>query len=1335
MKRSIFNSTRNIVLVLLAFALAPLGCAQQVGDIDRTQPGLIDKDVFEGEWFMRRTVIDVPYDAGYTFIGETEEVIRIRWDIQENHLVALRAHPLIAGTTDAAPIAVFEIEDHVDVNREYNSSTGEQSNVIVENTEDNMWYERSHLRVDWSTNHVKNFHFYVDELEQDSVAVTIEDENDPNHPILGVKNDDGSWTDYSDPAEIRGLESAQYIDVVTKIFVKPETFLVEDWDGNLFYEPACWYYLNYDCVTAIVSIRNSFVRVDAAVSDYEPLEYPDNQLVRNADGDAIHVRWNADGDRESYDPDSDGGSDGGDKSTGAGDGPQDPYGLGGDNSLVRMEMFDKFGYFRVERYGYDPDYGEVESNRIYLINRWNIWQQTRGDDGNLIPFPEREVRPIVYYLSPGFPDSLLPTANHLVKQWNDALQETVTSLTGRADIPDVFELRPNTRSVNAETGEVLVRGEVIGDLRYSHLYLVDEPTRAGLLGYGPSAIDLMTGEIFAADAYIYGATVREVAAKGRDIVDLINGRIDPQEFALGENVQALLAKLKMGGTSQASPSKEALDKFVASRPNDKPKNPMAGMKKGPARMPSPHSVHKIPGIDKLKRPAGWTHSRLQNIKDKPIEDLLMASPELRILKGMGMVTPQNASQPLPPGLHSQVSPTHWASPLHRREVVNRFRSYAMRNMMMASFFDDAVAGLALELKDTPSDEILDELVSHIFRATAEHEVGHTLGLRHNFEASTDALNYHEGYWDLRGENPEPMANLGQAEKNGKLREYQYSSIMDYAGRFNADIQGIGRYDRAAIKFGYGQLVEVFDNAPNDPLLELQDYDGDYYDRPFSLRDIFRDLRHYTRIPGIMGGVDNIGKRTNVPYTPDVAELMGQDAHTSYMSQHTGDAPWSYWEVPYRYCSDEYTFGTKTCHAYDMGADSYEIVADAIDRYWNYYWFNNFKRDRVFFDEWDYMDRMWYRYFHFVHNAYQHWVFDDWFLGSTVWESLRWDGAESWGIEDEEWSKALDGGLTQAAASMQGFKFLQQVLAIPEPGAYWYDFDYDYYWAFESQSLPICEEEWSMFTSEYCSDVNFELGDGRYLYSIYDWESGYYFYERLKWVGTFYDKILALEVMTNPDTYILGVQSAESIDEWAISMNLRFPDEIQKVFGGIAADRFDLFGGVIEEEFFSYVPPDPFATDSDGEMFATYSPVDPYTSFTIQLYALWYGMAWLNANFDNSFNDYAKIWLQGSGEGLESSTPENVIQFSNPYNGRIYVAVQPSDMSNTKLGVGALMLGKANEYLDMIAESQAAIEASEDADEIDYYEYLISDLEWQIQNITENIEVVRGLHELYGKLYF
>ena len=365
--------------------------------------------------------------------------------------------------------------------------------------------------------------------------------------------------------------------------------------------------------------------------------------------------------------------------------------------------------------------------------------------------------------------------------------------------------------------------------------------------------------------------------------------------------------------------------------------------------------------------------------------------------------------------------------------------------------------------------------------------------------------------------------------------------------------------------------------------------------------------------------------------------------------------------------------------------------------------------------------MYWRYFSFIQNAYQNWVFDQWFTADS-WEWMRSDPGR-FGIEDQPWAKATDAGLPATAAAKEGFQFLQEVLTAPEPGAYMYDYDEGYYWAFDTSPVAMCTDEPAYYSDEWCADANLGLGDGRYLYSIYDWESGYYFYERLKWVGTFYDKLLALETLTNPDTFFLGVDTFQSADEWAISMYTSFPFEIQRLFGGIASDRFDIYAGVFDAAG-TYLARDPFAQGKDAQVWKENGPVDPATSFTIQLYTLWYGMAWLNANFDNTFNDAAKIWLKGSAEAITPTDPDQLVEFENPFNQRTYVALRPTDPK--LFGVGALMLDKAREHAAAMAAALA--DPATTADELDYYAYLV-------RNVVENIEVVRGMYDLYGYLYF
>src|SRR5262249_39327751 len=106
----------------------------------------------------------------------------------------------------------------------------------------------------------------------------------------------------------------------------------------------------------------------------------------------------------------------------------------------------------------------------------------------------------------------------------------------------------------------------------------------------------------------------------------------------------------------------------------------------------------------------------------------------------------------------------------------------------------------------------------IFRGLTDHEVGHTMGLRHNFAASTDALNYDDEYWRVR---TDPTIPQDKWESDHSLSELAYASVMDYGARFNSDIRGLGKDDTAAIRFGYGQLIDLIEQTPESAYTGLR----------------------------------------------------------------------------------------------------------------------------------------------------------------------------------------------------------------------------------------------------------------------------------------------------------------------------------------------------------------------------------------------------------------------------------------------------------------------------------------------------------------------------------
>ncbi len=140
-------------------------------------------------------------------------------------------------------------------------------------------------------------------------------------------------------------------------------------------------------------------------------------------------------------------------------------------------------------------------------------------------------------------------------------------------------------------------------------------------------------------------------------------------------------------------------------------------------------------------------------------------------------------------------------------------------------------------------ERFEKIREAVYIAVMLHEVGHNMGLTHNMAGSSDALNYGKQFWEIES-LPKELGSALVATKKPELQkaisdcmadakfiedtaaasgyvynyttqdclrqaEVMYSSIMDYHASWNADLGGLGAYDKAAIKFGYAQLAEVF----------------------------------------------------------------------------------------------------------------------------------------------------------------------------------------------------------------------------------------------------------------------------------------------------------------------------------------------------------------------------------------------------------------------------------------------------------------------------------------------------------------------------------------------
>ncbi len=515
-----------------------------------------------------------------------------------------------------------------------------------------------------------------------------------------------------------------------------------------------------------------------------------------------------------------------------------------------------------------------------------------------------------------------------------------------------------------------------------------------------------------------------------------------------------------------------------------------------------------------------------------------------------------------------------------------------------------------------------EILGNLWRSYSLHEVGHTFGQYHNFAGSTDALNYFDPYWSIRQENTIPVSavstnpnsqflasRLGSVPaidnpndvNNGQpavlapewmqapsmdqlgqgLREYQYTSIMDYNAKFNSDFQGIGKYDHACRMYAYANTVEVFDSQqlPNvPPNADQVNHGHQVHDTllvPFN--------RHYTMYPwlindGLASELQNGGKKTTlaegiqkmiharkwVRYS-DLMNPNPTDALAHANGLPNAASLSSSLMVPYRFCSDIYNTGEAHCLWFDEGADAYEQANGFIQEYKLNYLFNNFKLGRESFDVYDneisYQQRLWERNFNLLVTIYQQ-MFNDEFIVRYQNKQVDSSGDPMWmcpegGLVDH--IQGVQCGLDRLTASIDIVDFFTKILQTPTTDTYNYDTGTG---TFCPSSYGLCAAD-GFNGSTGPGQPGYPTGatpisllpgnDSKYDISQYSLnEYGMLFLYKPTVIGMYLDKVLAINALSYPYSYIVGQLNSQPLS-FLLSMNDLFFRDVEPAIGGFIAD--------------------------------------------------------------------------------------------------------------------------------------------------------------------------------------
>jgi hypothetical protein len=626
-------------------------------------------------------------------------------------------------------------------------------------------------------------------------------------------------------------------------------------------------------------------------------------------------------------------------------------------------------------------------------------------------------------------------------------------------------------------------------------------------------------------------------------------------------------------------------------------------------------------------------------------------------------------------------------------------------------------------------KIYTELLREAVKGIGFHEIGHSIGMRHNFSSSWDSPNYAPQYWQLRTNEGKSVAacpaggrsgaadscmgpryldpvtedeqGLTPAEPRPGLEYFANTSTMEYQIERFGETAGAGTYDLHFMKTIYGRVLETFDEREVKP--ETQQYFavktlsqgipsdlvfvpnvgyGVHYTKGAVIAKVFnptRDCREATseeretakwRI--VHGKVCSQSPKNHLAYDDMKSSEISFTTGKSNTSIGVNGVRWSGTdENGAKLIRWHYRYGEDYSRGGYIHAKLFDSGADIYETT-----VNVTRRFDVTYP---------WQYFRRLNKEYAWWSLAN-SVDSSTFARLRayhWNTTTDIGRSRPEDLANPDQDQPAVYASNEMFNFLQRAILMPEPGNYAVGPDTSR----RTPSRPGAKTIFDLTTADESPTSPFigKIGiiDGRYVQTDFDNDRGgsWDYFHFPNYVGFDDEKTLAIREMVDSRPSLSSISRDNALDgrDPYISFRTDNPKALDRFLGGILAEDWEAIGPSMLADKKTLQNSDLI---SDTARPAGSSIIFPNTGYSNAISTSIYAL--LFSRFSTDLTLANKMRIRFEGDIGPKIVDARRISFVDPTTGFRYIASKFGNETfqgrQIETGIASRMIQRANELL-------------------------------------------------------